>query len=373
MQDPFANRAEEIGFDPARLAEAFALVQRLVDTDVWPAAGLCVGRRGRLLPPLLVGRQRPATGSPLLCRDALFLVASITKPVLTAAGLQLVERGRLTLQDRVIDHIPEFVGPGKDDVRLFHLMTHTSGLTAVLPCNHALRQAHEPFASFVRDVCHLPLLDSPGAVVRYQSMGMILLAEVIQRTAGMPVGEFLQSQFFAPLGMRDTFLGCPPEVQERFASIRVQPELQEADWFWNSPYWLSFGAPWGGLVTTPADLGRFCLLMLGGGSLGGTRVLHSASVRAMTMNQLQTLPDIVEPERRCRPWGLGWRLHWPGQPSSFGDLLGPRTFGHWAATGCLCWADPDTETVFVLLTTEPLERKHRLFARVSNMVAAAAW
>jgi CubicO group peptidase (beta-lactamase class C family) len=113
-------------------------------------------------------------------------------------------------------------------------------------------------------------------------------------------------------------------------------------------------------------------MMLQGGSLDGKRILSPASVRAMTMNQLAQMPQVPEEERRCRPWGLGWRLNWPAHSANFGDLLGPRTFGHWGATGTVCWLDPDAQTFCILLTTQPQEPEGRFLARVSNIVAAAS-
>jgi CubicO group peptidase (beta-lactamase class C family) len=91
----------------------------------------------------------------------------------------------------------------------------------------------------------------------------------------------------------------------------------------------------------------------------------------LTTNQLAALPDVPEEERRCRPWALGWRLNWPGQPSSFGDLLGPRTYGHWGASGTLCWLDPEARAFLILFTTQPLEHEGRFLNRISNLVAAA--
>jgi CubicO group peptidase (beta-lactamase class C family) len=198
-----------------------------------------------------------------------------------------------------------------------------------------------------------------------------MLAEIVHQVTGVGIREFLQKEIFQPLGMTDTSLGWQPEKKERIAAIRIGAEQQKTDWNWNSPYWLSFGAPWGGLVTTPADFARFCVMMLNGGRLGDVRILSLATVRAMTTNQLTPLPDLPEEERRCRPWGLGWRLNWLQHPSSFGDLVSLRGYGHWGATGTLCWMDPDTETFFILFTTQPLGDNERFLARMANVVAAA--
>jgi CubicO group peptidase (beta-lactamase class C family) len=348
------------------------MLQRWVETDRIPAAALCVGRRGRMLAPRFFGRQRPEAGSPPLREGAVFLVASITKPVTVTAVMLLVERGELGLEDRVATFIPRFAANGKQEVQVRHLMTHTSGLPDMLPNDRQLRTAHRPLSAFIDDICRLPLLFRPGTRVSYQSMGTAMLSEIVHQVAGRALPEFLQREIFGPLGMDDTSLGLRPALRERLPVLRTEPELRRADWHWNSPYWLAFGAPWGGLITTPADLARFCQMMLGGGSLGGVRLLSPGTVRAMTSNQLAAMPAVPEEDRRCRPWGLGWRLNWPAEPGTFGDLLGPRAYGHWGATGTLCWMDPDAEAFFILFTTQPLGNDGQLlYARLSNAVAAA--
>ena len=198
-----------------------------------------------------------------------------------------------------------------------------------------------------------------------------MLAEIVHQVAGRSLGEFLRAEVFEPLGMRDTTLGWAPEKKARIAAIRVSPEQQATDWNWNTPYWLGFGAPWGGLITSPADFARFCRMMLGAGALDGVRLLAPATVRAMTGNQLAMMPLVPEDDRRCRPWGLGWRLNWQGHPDNFGDLLGPRTYGHWGSTGTLCWLDPDADAYVILFTTQPLGTDRGDLARISNIVAAA--
>src|SRR5262245_13021212 len=181
---------ETLGFDPARLALACDLLGRWCAEDRLPAAALCVGRKGGVAQPWLFGRQRLAADSPPLCDDALFLVASITKPVTVTAVLMLVERGELTLGDRVARFLPDFADNGKADVQVRHLMTHTSGLPNQLPSNFALRRAHRPLSDFVAETCRQPLLHAPGTRVSYQSMGTAVLAAIVQRITGRTLAQF---------------------------------------------------------------------------------------------------------------------------------------------------------------------------------------
>lgn len=361
---------EQVGFDAGRLRHAHGLVQRLIETDHVPAAALCVGRDSGALPPRLFGRQRAEPDAPAIRADSLFLVASITKPVTATAVLMLIERGQLALHDRVADVLPEFGCNGKEETRVIHLLTHTSGLPDMLPENTRLRQEHQPHSAFVERTCRLAPSFRPGTNVSYQSTGFAILSEIVHQVSGQLLAEFLRREIFEPLGMHDTSLGWDPGKRDRLAFVRA-PADQGHDWGWTSPYWLGFGAPWGGLITSPADFARFCRMMLGGGALDGVRILSPATIRALTTNQLATLPEVPEVERRCRPWGLGWRLNWPGDPSSFGDLLPPSVYGHWGATGTLCWLDPGSRSFQILFTTQPLSEQRQELTRISNTVAAA--
>jgi CubicO group peptidase (beta-lactamase class C family) len=363
-------KPDTLGFVPTRLQRAYDLLEQWTKTDKILAAALVVGRKGRMLEPRFFGRLRPEAGAPPLPRDALFLVASITKPVTVTAVMMLVERGELALEDRVAVYVPRFAQNGKHEVQIRHLMTHTSGLPDMPPDNDKLRAAHKPLAAFIEEGCRSPLLFPPGTNVSYQSLGIAMLAEVVHQITGLALHEFLRKEVFTPLGMADTSLGWQPEKKDRIAVVRISPEQQKTDWNWNTPYWLGFGAPWGGLNTSPADFARFCQMMLNGGVLGDVRILSPASVRAMTSNQLEGMPKVPAEERRCRPWGLGWRLNWPAHSANFGDLLGPRTYGHWGATGTLCWIDPDAAAFCLLFTTQPQGDDGRFLARLSNVVAA---
>jgi CubicO group peptidase (beta-lactamase class C family) len=360
----------ELGLDSGRFQKAIDLLRATVEAGKIPGVGLSIGRKGKFIEPVMVGRQHPDRDVPLR-KDALFLVASITKPVTVAAAMLLVERGLLALEDRVVWHVPGFTGDGRDDVRIRHLMTHTSGLPDMVASNEELRQKHQPLSAFIEAICNEPLLFPAGTKVNYQSMGTALLAQVIQQISGMTLADFLKKEFFTPLRMYDTSLGWDPAKKDRMVTIRVPAEMQDKDWNWNSPYWLGMGAPWGGLITSLGDFARYCQMMVNNGVVDSVRLLSTASIRLMTANQLAVLPHVPEEDRRTRPWGLGWRLNWPGHAASFGDFLGPRVYGHAGATGTVCWIDPDTEIFCNIFTTQPMHPDDRFLTRLTNTICAA--
>lgn len=361
----------EIGLSEAQLKRAYDLAERWTKADRVPGIAIAVGRKGKMVEPRFFGRHRPAADSPPLKPDALFLIASITKPVVYTALMMLVERGEVRIEDPVAAYVPKFAANGKKDVLVRHILTHTSGLPDMLPNNDKLRAAHQPLAKFVEEACELKLLFPPGTKVSYQSMGTLMAAEIVHQVSGLEIQEFLRKEIFAPLEMNDTSLGWQPDRKERIAAVRISPEQEKTDWHWNSPYWLGFGAPWGGLITSPSDFARFAQLFLSRGKFGDVRLLSPATVDAMTTNQLAFMPQVPEEDRRCRPWGLGWKLQWPAHVNGFGELVGERAFGHWGATGTLCWIDDTADAFVILFSTQPQGEEGKFLVRLSNVLAAA--
>ncbi|WP_339911856.1 serine hydrolase domain-containing protein [Symmachiella dynata] len=369
---------QNIGLDPARWQHALGLVRSWTETDHVPAAGVMLLRNGKTTGPHLFGRQMCDADSPPIREDAIFLIASITKPIVGMAALLLVERGEFVLDDRVKNIVPEFGNNGKHGVTFRHLLTHTSGLPDMLPNNTELRTAQAPLSAFVEETCRQPLAFRPGRGVQYQSMGFCMLGEIIRRVTGQSCAEFLQNEIFAPLGMHDTALGAPdnwyagenPTV-DCIAELRIPEAQVGSNWHWNTRYWRQLGAPWGGLLTTPADLARFAQFLLNRGRGEDESLLSPATISAATRNQFLAMRDVPELERRSRPWGLGWRLHWPGDSRNFGDFLGPHNYGHWGATGSLLWIDPTWQTAAIMLTTQPQEPRGEYLARFSNAVVAS--
>jgi len=367
------------GLDPQRWNSALDVVRTWTEQDRVPAAAVLVGRHGMTPGPQFFGRQRVDAKSPPLRDDAIFLIASITKPIVAMGAMLLIERGQLTLNDRVTDFLPEFGKKGKHGTTIRNLLTHTSGLPDMLPTNADLRRANAPLSEFVAGTCAVTPDFPPSRSVQYQSMGFAVLAAIMEQVSGMSCAEFLRHEFFQPLGMNDTRLGVPDDWFEgaqptidRIAEIRVPPDQVEAsDWNWNSRYWRQLGAPWGGLLTTPLDLGQFAQLMLNNGRAGERQLLSPATVRESTGNQLAVMKEVPDEERRFRPWGLGWRLQWASHANSFGDLVSSKTYGHWGATGTLLWIDPEKDSFVMILSTQPLDPNGAPVQRVSNAIVGA--
>jgi len=317
-------------------------------------------------------------------QDAIFLVASLTKPVVAMGILLLVERGLLALNDRVRDILPGFTEASKRSITVRHLLTHTSGLPDMLPNNRALREANSDLTSFVSETCQVALDFPPGRGVQYQSMGFALLGAIISQVTDQSCGQYLRENLFVPLGMHDTALGIPDDWldretsrRDRIAEVRVPSDQQDGTvWNWNSQYWRTFGAPWGGMFSTCADLLKFSAMMLQSGRYqlddsNKCQLISPATIAAATTNQLEQFKGIPDSDRRTRAWGYGWRLNWTAHSSPLSDLLEQSTYGHWGATGTLWYIDPLRKTALVLLTTEPLTRGNSDHLRLSNSITAA--
>lgn len=367
------------GLDPERLARAATLLDQAHAAGQLPAAALWVARNGLPVAPHVVGRLTPDEDGPPVTPETIFLVASITKPVTATAVMLLVERGQLLLSDRVADYLPAFGVNGKENIRVRHLLTHTSGLPDMLPDNVALREAHAPLAEFVRRTCEVAPDFAPGTRIQYQSKGIAVLGALVEAISGEPLPMFLRHEVFAPLGMHDTALGAHGLDRTRMAQVHLPAEQVGTNWHWNTDYWRTLGAPWGGMHTTVSDLFRFLQCFLDQGEFAGTRVLSPATVAEMLRDQTSPMLRLTAADYRNLPWGQTWGLGWtlmgqrlpePGR-AFFGDLNSPVAFGHAGATGCVAWADPTTGLLFILLTTEPAGLANGLFGRCSNLVAAA--
>jgi serine-type D-Ala-D-Ala carboxypeptidase len=364
---------EDIRIDSKRLQVAYDLMEKWTTGPKAPVPGgaILVGRFGKAVAPRFFGRQGPEADAGPIRRDAMFYMASVTKPLIYMGAMLLVERGKVNLSDRVTRYIPEFTGKDKEATQVLHLFTHTSGLPDELPNNADLRRKHAPLKKFIEGSIKADLLFKPGTRQSYSSSATLLVAEIIQRLSGKSIQDFLRREIIDPLGLISTGLGSQGFPRERLVRATVPDYQKDSEFSWNSKYWQEFGSPAGGLFSTPEDFAVLCALMLGGGKWGDVRLLYPASVRMMTSNRLNDLPDLPEPVRRTQPWGLGWRLNHLGMADSWGDLLGRQVFGHTGSVGNLVWMDPKTQGFCILLTNYLRARAPWRLVHLSNAVAAA--
>jgi CubicO group peptidase (beta-lactamase class C family) len=367
---------EQVSLSSKRLKLAYGIWRKAVEEGKVMGCTLRISKDGKPLEPQAFGRKTIEGNSPVQ-PDTIFLVASVTKPVTATAAMMLVERGSIRLDDPVCSIVPEFGDQSqRDRILVRHLLSHTSGLPDQLPENRELRSNHATLDDFLRKIYKTPILFEPGTGFSYSSSGMAMLMDIVQHVSGLSLAEFARREIFEPLGMEDTSFGVNWDKSERVSQVNIPTssfQYGEADavsWNWNSRYWWSLGSPWGGMASTQADLTKFLSMFLKGGSLGARQILSPETVRAMTSDQVATFSSIPEEVRHDHPWGLGWQLKTPFN-AMFGDLVSPRTFGHWGATGTLVWADPRTSLSCVILTNQPFEGIAALVSRFSNAVVGS--
>jgi CubicO group peptidase (beta-lactamase class C family) len=370
-----------------------------------PALAIAVARRGVIVLHEAFGQLTPAPDSPPLPLDAIYPLASLSKPVTATAAMILVEEGRLGLNRPVAEYIPEFVGEGKAAVTVHHLLTHTSGLTMQDVQLHIEKRSQEgvriPPAEptqhpRLHDYLYLgydvPLSKAPGSEMTYADYNFDLLGEIVRRVSGKALGDFAQERLFEPLGMHNSWYSVPESASHRVVKRPPNAVGAELDTLYTAelpPYIRNlFGGlnsrlyqelPWGcdGVFSTAMDMARFGQMFLNRGHYGEAQILSPATVAAMTRNQI---PGISANFRGTyfpeASWGLGWDVLGDKRFRFAGSLRSPRTFSHAGLGGVLLWVDPVYEIVGAYLATwleltagsETLEARDDLFM---NAVTAA--
>lgn len=283
------------------------------------------------------GRTHPADAGKLLTADALFDVASLTKVMAVApAILKLAEERRLSLVDPLVKWFPEFDGNGKSDLLVWHLLTHTSGLD-----DFSLAVA-DPMKSLLSGVGAQKLKGELGSRFKYADVNFILLGELVRRVSGQTLDKFVTATIYAPLGMRES--GFQPDLlrQDRCAPTLIGENTflvgQPQDYLSRQ---LGGIAGHAGLFSSAADMGIFCRMIMGGGSLNGRRVLSERTVEQMTAPYFSRSGRVIR--------GLGWDIASPFS-SPKGNGFSPGSFGHTGYSGTSIWIDPYSELFVVLLT-----------------------
>lgn len=322
----------------AALGEAVTLAQELVATGVTPGIGLLAEWRGRTIVEAYFGQEAAGQLDLPVTESTIWPLASVTKPVSAAAIMRLVERGELLLETFVQSICPEFEGEGKERVRLWHLLTHTSGLPGTLT-------ARGPFAP--------PLRYAPGEQFNYSDNGFTIAGIMAERVTGLRFGDIVQREVLTPLGMLDASMFPPEDWWPRIAAvIGDSAEGRETAEMFNSAEYRRRGAPAGGLFATVRGIVPFLRAFLQQGVAQGRPWLRRETVAAMMRPQVSGIPGRVGVlyEWPAVEWGLGWDVKGSKTPHWSGTLTSPQTISHEGYAGTLVWADPTRELLCVIFT-----------------------
>ncbi len=347
--------------DASQYARIDSVITSLVTEQAVAGVKALLWQQGEVIYSHSEGFQDLAAKVPIT-DSTLFRIYSMTKPVTSVAALMLVEDGVLALQDPVANFIPAFGGtelydrdapdrrvPSPREITIFHLLTHTAGLTYGLFSNTAvdsLYWAHQVWSpgtldEFADRIAGIPLLYAPGTDWHY-SVATDILGRVIEVVSGQPLSQFFSERILEPLKMHDTAFSVPKERIGRL-SMLYSPcsdgALAAVDGGPDS----DFAAPvermsgGGGLVSTPEDYLSFARMLLNGGSLDGVTLLQPTTVALMTQDHLESGPDAA--------WGFGLGFEVILDPEGLGDPGVAGTYGWSGAANTFFFIDPQSELI----------------------------
>ncbi|NIK62385.1 serine hydrolase domain-containing protein [Kribbella shirazensis] len=345
----------DAGLDPDRLGEAVELIGAR-----GAVAQLCVVRHGQTVV------DRSFECSP----NALFWLFSASKPYLAVVIHQLVESGRLHLDDAVAAYWPEFAHNGKREITVRHVLRHRSGVSSAGSYVGELRAMTDWDRSLRRIEDTRPRW--PIGTVAYSPLAFgFILGEVARRCAGLPFDELVRRSVFEPLGTEDTYLGLPDDLWGRHVPIRavgpVGPFIQSV---LNNRRTREAVVPAAGISTTAREVAWFYQALLDG------RLLRpeSLAVAVEPTSEGEYDPVARAPVRWSQGFQLGGPRWMEGTVSSLGSLSSPRAFGHNGSNCCVGWADPDRQIAYAYLTNRVGRPKSDLahHAAVADKVLEAA-
>ena len=374
-----AGKAAVLPIDQAALGRISGVMQTQIDANVFPGAVSLVARDGRIVHYEAHGWLDSAKTQPMP-KDALFRLASMTKPITTAAGMMLVERGQLQINDPITKWLPEFrdtrvetaqgdVAPARP-ITVQDLMRHTAGLVyaggaksprikkAMEDGNIESRELDITADEMLKRLGAIPLAHQPGTVWEY-SVATDVLGLLLERASGKRLDVLLDELLLTPLGMTDTAFWVPPEKQARLAQA-PDSDPQKAAMLKSyrdserpsGKTYLKGGA---GLIGTATDYLKFAQMMANGGSYEGRRYLSQKTVDFMMSDHIIDMGG--SPTATTGPgygFGLGFGVRrYPGQNWVAGSVGEATWSGAWGTT---FWIDRKQRLVGMLMTQGPTPR-----------------
>ncbi len=368
-----SSRPGEVGVSSERLARADAAVQRYIDKGEIAGAVIAVARHGKLVELKSLGLADLQSRKPMQT-DAIFRLASMTKPITSIAVMMLHEEGRFLIDDPISKFLPEFKDakvavankPNErlaegfhlvpaEPITIRHLLAHTAGLSTgtagptmdLYKKMQAARKPDEKLADYIKALAALPLNFQPGTAWEY-GPATDVLGRLVEVVSGKTLDEYFREQIFAPLGMTDTFFYVPSAKLPRLATAYVKGEDGKLAKIpaskHESPGHFYSGA--GGLAGTTEDYLRFTQMLLNGGQWNGKRLVSRKTIELMTANHIGNIPLWRETLGGYR-FGLGFRvLSDMGKSPTLGSV---GSYGWGGAYGTYFWVDPKEDMVAILM------------------------
>ena len=389
---PEMDSPVQAGLSPARLMRLEAAMQRQIEAGHVPGVTMAISRRGKLAYAKSLGALRP--GGPRMRPDAIFRIYSMTKPIVSAALMMLVEEGRVFISEPVSKFLPEFanvkvgvesagklkLAPLERPITLQDLLRHTSGLTYGFTGDSLVQQRYAKAtlggpdldsAGVAAALARLPLIAQPGARWDY-GHSTDVLGRVIELITGQTLGAHLREKIFGPLGMVDTGFFAPAASHDRLAEpFENDPDSGEAVNLINTRLAPRFESAGGGLVSTITDYLRFMHLFYNGGALDGVRLLGRRTVAHMTSDHLG--PELIVNRNLLllpgHGFGLGFAVRLAAGMAPSAGTIGEYFWGGIAGTSF--WIAPQEElAAIILIQVAPSQRDYyrQLFR---NLVYAA--
>jgi CubicO group peptidase (beta-lactamase class C family) len=376
---------ESVGMSSQRLARIGAALRSDIDNGRMPGAVIAVARRGKLVYYEAFGFLDKSKGIPMP-KDAIFSIASMTKPVVAAAALTFYEENRLLVHEPVGTYLPPLKEmtvavlkrdaggnesfdrePARRQPTIQDLMRHTGGFTYGNQGTTALHKAY-PGASgnvadtmtgsqFIDALAKLPLHYQPGTRWDY-SYGLDILGLTLESVAHQPLGRILQGRLFGPLGMTDTAFMVPANKASRIArALPADPVTGQPQSIRDQTHPWKFECGGGCLTSTAVDYLRFAQMLLNRGTLDGTRVLGRKTVEYMTADHLGSEVDASKlhnfPVEHIDGYGFGFGVAVRRVPGVAGIMGSPGDYRWSGAQGTLFWVDPQEELAVVYMAQTP--------------------
>lgn len=358
------SRSIAAEFDGAKLFELRAAIRKSVDDKLVSGAVVAIGSKAGIAHTEVVGSRNLATGENMTA-DTVFRIASMTKPIVALAVLQLQDAGKLNVNDPVEKHLPEFTGqwlnggPTADGgmirkkpsrpITIRDLLTHTSGLPGGYPAkfNELYFTRHLTLAESIYMQSRRSLDFEPGTRWTYCNAGIDTLGRIVEVVSEQPFDDYLKRHIFHPLGMHDTECFIRPDQRPRIAVVYEAKDGQLVEVprpLIGLPVNARHPMPAGGLCSTATDLAKLYQCLLNGGEMHGRRIIQAATLAEMTKTQTG---DLTTGFVDGMSFGYGFAV--VKEPKGVTAMLSAGTYGHGGAFGTQGWIDPQQDLFVIIL------------------------